>query len=123
MAGEHGLDTLRAQWGLQRIAVAMPSHMHDDHLNGFPYLQRHHGTQVWAYENMKDILEHPQGHLLGCTNAEPIRVDRTVGDWEEVRWEDFHLTAIHSPGHTEYQMALLAEIDGKRMGTSGLTCH
>ena len=116
---EHGLDTLRARWGMQRIAVAMPSHMHDDHLNGFPYLQRHHGTQVWAYENMKDILEHPQGHLLGCTNAEPIRVDRTVGDWEEMRWEDFCLTAIHSPGHTEYQMALLAEIDGKRVAFTG----
>ena len=41
------------------------------------------------------------------------------GDWEEVRWEDFRLTAIHSPGHTEYQMALLAEIDGKRVAFTG----
>ena len=68
---------------------------------------------------MRDILENPQGYLLGCTNAQPIQVDRTVGDWEEVSWEGFLLVTVHSPGHTEYQMAMLADIDGKRVAFTG----
>lgn len=116
---EHSLGELRTRYGLRRIDVAMPSHMHDDHLNGFPYLQRHHGTRVWAYENMKAVLEHPEGYLLGCTNAEPIMVERTFGDWEPVDWEGFDLTVVHSPGHTEYQMALLAKVAGRRIAFTG----
>jgi glyoxylase-like metal-dependent hydrolase (beta-lactamase superfamily II) len=117
---EHSLAELRQRYGLQRVDVAMPSHMHDDHLNGFPYLQQHQGTRVWTYENMKDVLEHPEGYLLGCTNAEPIRVDRTFGDWEAVDWQPgFDLTVVHSPGHTEYQMALLAKIGDKRIAFTG----
>jgi glyoxylase-like metal-dependent hydrolase (beta-lactamase superfamily II) len=120
---EHSLAELRGRYGLKKVDVAMPSHMHDDHLNGFPHLQRHHGTRVWAYENMKDVLEHPEGYLLGCTNAEPIPVERTFGDWERVDWEPaqgaMDLTAVHSPGHTEYQMALLATVGGKRIAFTG----
>lgn len=116
---EHSLAELRVRYGLRRIEVAMPSHMHDDHLNGFPYLQRHHGTRVWAYENMKDVLEHPEGYLLGCTNAEPIVVERTFRDGEPVDWGGYDLTVVHSPGHTEYQMALLARMGGKRIAFTG----
>ena len=91
---EHSLPELRARYGLRRIDVAMPSHMHDDHLNGFPYLQRQHGTR--AYENMKDVLEHPEGYLLGCTNAEPIKVDRT-GRRGGGGLGGLDLTVVHSP--------------------------
>jgi glyoxylase-like metal-dependent hydrolase (beta-lactamase superfamily II) len=116
---EHSLGELRARFGVKKVDVAMPSHMHDDHLNGFPYLQRHHGTRVWAYENMKDVLEHPDGYLLGCTNAEPIAVERTFHNWEPVDWEGQDLTVVHSPGHTEYQMALLGTFGGKRVAFTG----
>jgi hypothetical protein len=68
---------------------------------------------------MKDVLEHPEGYLLGCTNAEPIRVERTFGDWEPVDWQGHDLTVVHSPGHTEYQMALLARMGGKRIAFTG----
>ena len=57
----------------------MPSHMHDDHMNGFPHLIRHHQTQVWCYENMVDVFENPRGHNLGCILGEPFKVrDRFV---------------------------------------------
>ena len=35
---EHTLAELKARYGLKSVDVAMPSHMHDDHLNGFPHL-------------------------------------------------------------------------------------
>ncbi|MBV9404346.1 MAG: MBL fold metallo-hydrolase, partial [Acidobacteriaceae bacterium] len=49
---EHSIEKLRARYGLKSIDVAMPSHIHDDHLNGFPYLAGRYGTKVWCYENM-----------------------------------------------------------------------
>jgi len=99
--------------------VAMPSHMHDDHMNGFPHLARHHGTQVWCYENMVDIFQNPRGHNLGCTLGEPFKVARSFRHGEKFRWEEFEFEITHSPGHTEYQMALFVTIDGNRVAFTG----
>jgi glyoxylase-like metal-dependent hydrolase (beta-lactamase superfamily II) len=116
---EHGIDRLRARHGLKSIDVAMPSHMHDDHLNGFPHLARRYGAKIWCYENMVDILERPRGQNLGCILGEAIHVDRTLHNKESFRWEEFEFTAVHSPGHTNYQMALFATIDGRRIAFTG----
>ena len=41
---EHNIDDLKSRFGMKSVDVAMPSHMHDDHMNGFPHLTRHHNT-------------------------------------------------------------------------------
>ncbi|HEX9185885.1 MAG TPA: MBL fold metallo-hydrolase, partial [Vicinamibacteria bacterium] len=91
---EHTLPELRARHGLKSVDVAMPSHMHDDHVNGFPHLARHHGAKIWCFENMVDVLERPRGYNLGCILAEPIRVDRSFRHGETFRWEEFELTVV-----------------------------
>jgi glyoxylase-like metal-dependent hydrolase (beta-lactamase superfamily II) len=116
---EHNIDVLRRDFGMKSIDVALPSHMHDDHINGFPHLIRRYGTKIWCYENMVDVLEHPRGYNLGCILAEPFRVDRTFRHGERFRWEEFEFEVTHSPGHTEYQMALFVTIDGQRVAFTG----
>ncbi len=116
---EHTLDELKARYGLKSVDVAMPSHMHDDHLNGFPHLARHHGTKVWCYENMVDVLQNPRGYNLGCILGEPIKIDRTFRDGETFKWEEFEFQVFHSPGHTEYQMVLFSTIDDARVAFTG----
>jgi glyoxylase-like metal-dependent hydrolase (beta-lactamase superfamily II) len=116
---EHTIPELKARYGLKSIDVAMPSHMHDDHLNGFPYLAEHYGAKVWCYENMVDILQTPRGYNLGCILAQPIKVDRSFHEGETFKWEEFKFTVHHSPGHTEFQMAMFAEIDGARVAFTG----
>jgi len=116
---EHNIDTLRQRHGLKSVDVAMPSHMHDDHMNGFPHLIRHHGARVWCYENMVDIFQNPRGHNLGCTLGEPFKVDRAFRHGERFKWEEFEFEMTHSPGHTEYQMALFVSIDGARVAFTG----
>jgi len=116
---EHTLDELKASYGLKSVDVAMPSHMHDDHLNGFPHLARHHGTKVWCYENMVDVLQNPRGYNLGCILGEPIKIDRTFRNGETFKWEEFEFQVFHSPGHTEYQMVLFSTIDGARVAFTG----
>ena len=116
---EHTVPELKARYGLKSIDVAMPSHMHDDHLNGFPHLVRHHGTKIWCYDNMVDVLQHPRGYNLGCILGEPIPIDRAFRNGETFKWEEFEFQVFHSPGHTEYQMVLFASIDGARVAFTG----
>ena len=116
---EHTIPDLKRSFGVKSVDVAMPSHMHDDHMNGFPHLIRHHGAKVWCYENMQDIFENPRGHNLGCILGEPFKVSRTFRHGEKFRWEEFEFEITHSPGHTEYQMALFTTIDGNRVAFTG----
>ncbi len=116
---EHSIAHLKREYDLKTVDVAMPSHMHDDHMNGFPHLAHHHGTKIWCYENMVDIFENPRGHNLGCTLGEPFKVARGFKHGEKFKWEEFEFEVTHSPGHTEYQMALFTAIDGNRLAFTG----
>jgi len=116
---EHSIDELKRDYGLKSIGVAMPSHMHDDHLNGFPHLIRRYGAQIWCYENMVDVFENPRGYNLGCILGEPFKISRAFRHGEKFRWEEFEFEVTHNPGHTEYQMALHAAIDGNRVAFTG----
>jgi glyoxylase-like metal-dependent hydrolase (beta-lactamase superfamily II) len=116
---EHTVPQLKAQFGLKSVDVIMPSHMHDDHLNGFPHLVRHHAAKVWCYENMVDVLQNPRSYNLGCILGEPIKIDRAFRNGETFKWEEFEFQVFHSPGHTEYQMAMFATIDGARVAFTG----
>jgi glyoxylase-like metal-dependent hydrolase (beta-lactamase superfamily II) len=116
---EHSIDELKRAYGVKSVDVAMPSHMHDDHMNGFPHLIRHHGTKIWCYENMVDVFENPRGHNLGCILGEPFKVARSFRHGERFQWEEFEFEITHSPGHTEYQMALFVTLDGNRVAFTG----
>jgi glyoxylase-like metal-dependent hydrolase (beta-lactamase superfamily II) len=116
---EHSIDRLKREYGVTSVDVVMPSHMHDDHMNGFPHLKRACGTKVWCYENMQDVFENPRGYNLGCILGEAFKVDRTFRHGERFRWEEYEFEITHSPGHTEYQMALFATVDGNRLAFTG----
>ena len=115
----HSLDRLTTQYGVKTIEAVMPSHYHDDHINGIPYLQRAMGTQVWAYENMKEILEKPGGELIGCVLPDPIQVSRTFTDGDRFSWEGLDFEVHYTPGHADYHMAMFTTIDGRRIAFSG----
>jgi glyoxylase-like metal-dependent hydrolase (beta-lactamase superfamily II) len=116
---EHSLEYLQSHYGVTKFDVAMPSHIHDDHVNGFPFLVRKYGTRIWCYENMAEIFANPRGRNTGCVLAEPIPIERTFKDGERFTWEEYEFTILHSPGHTDFEMALFAEIDGSRIGFTG----
>jgi glyoxylase-like metal-dependent hydrolase (beta-lactamase superfamily II) len=116
---EHSLDNLERRWGVKKIRAVLPSHHHDDHINGIPYLQQHLGTECWAFENMRPILEDPRRELIGCVLPTPIKVARTFRDGEHLQWGGFNLTIHYAPGHADYHMAMFGEIDGHRLGFSG----
>ena len=116
---EHNLELLRTNFGVQQIDLALPSHYHDDHVNGLPYLQRHHDTRIWCFENMADIMRHPHGYKLGCTYPEPVAIERALGQGETFKWEEYEFQVFHTPGHADYHMAMFGEIDGAQVAFSG----
>jgi len=116
---EHSLERLRAQYGVKQIQAVLPSHYHDDHINGIPYLQRELGVECWAYQNMREILENPRGELIGCVLPTPIRVQRTFADGERLSWEGMEFTIHHTPGHADYHMGMFGQIDGRSVAFSG----
>jgi glyoxylase-like metal-dependent hydrolase (beta-lactamase superfamily II) len=116
---EHSLVELLSGFDIRTIDVMVPTHYHDDHVAGIPFLQRRFGTRVWAHESFADILEHPDRYRLPCLWEQPIAVDRYIGEGETIDWKGYRFEVYHSPGHTWYQSVLLGEIDGLRIAITG----
>ncbi|MBA3235822.1 MAG: MBL fold metallo-hydrolase, partial [Chloroflexi bacterium] len=116
---DHSLDELRDVAGLRRVTTVVPSHYHDDHLAGIPWLQRELGSEAWIFENFADIVEHPSAYALPCLLGDPIRVDRVIADGERVTWRDWSFDVFHMPGHTWWALGLAGEVDGTRVAFTG----
>lgn len=120
---EHSIRELADRAGLKRVDLFIPSHYHDDHVAGAPFLQERYGTRVWAHEVMVDILEDPRSYALPCLLPTPIPVERSLRDGETFEWGGFQFSIIHTPGHTHYHAALLMQVDGLRVAFTGDTLH
>ncbi len=82
---EHHLDELEERYGVTAIDLVAPTHIHDDHTCGIPYLQRHHGTECWALDKVAQVLEDPAAWAsTPCVFPKPIRIDRVLADGETV---------------------------------------
>ncbi len=115
----HTLEALRGQAGVERIDVVIPSHYHDDHVAGIPFLQRSQGTECWAHEVFADLLERPEAHQFPCDNPVPTRVHRRLRDGETVTWEGIEFELEAASGHTRFQSLIGFEVDGLRFAHSG----
>jgi glyoxylase-like metal-dependent hydrolase (beta-lactamase superfamily II) len=116
---EHTLDELREGYGIERIDVVVPTHYHDDHVAGIPYLQARFGTEVWAFEAFAHLLERPSAYRLPCLYPEPLRITRIVRDGDEIVWRGHRFVGHHNPGHTRYAALYLGEVDGLRVAVTG----
>jgi glyoxylase-like metal-dependent hydrolase (beta-lactamase superfamily II) len=115
----HTLDAFRADAGVIRVLAAIPSHYHDDHLAGVPWLQREHGAEAWIHESFAEIVAAPERYDLPCLWADPIRVDRVLSDGDVIEHAGARLEAFHMPGHTMFALGLAGEIDGVRVAYTG----
>ncbi len=115
----HTLDAFRAEAALRRVVAAIPSHYHDDHLAGVPWLQREHGAAAWIHASFAEIVAEPARHDLPCLWAEPIRVDRVLADGDLVEHAGARLETFHMPGHTMFALGLAGTMDGVRIAYTG----
>ena len=116
---EHSLDELRALAGITSVDAIIPSHYHDDHLAGVPWLQRKHGTQAWIYDRFVEMVARPSDWKVPCLLGEPITADRGLADGERVNFGPWSFDVFHMPGHTWWAMGLIGEVDGRRVALTG----
>ena len=115
----HGLDALKARFGIDRIDVVLVSHFHDDHVCGIPVLQRLHGTQCWAAENFADLLAFPEAHCFPCNWPVPARIYRRLALDTPFTWEEYTFTLSPMSGHTRFAALIGFEADGRRFAHTG----
>lgn len=117
---EHHLDELREVHGITSFDVVIPTHTHDDHVCGIPFLQRHHGTECWALEAVGQVLADPAAWASSAGAMDkPIQIDRWLKDREHFSWEEYEFTIYHAPGHSEFHALISVEIDGRRVAFTG----
>jgi glyoxylase-like metal-dependent hydrolase (beta-lactamase superfamily II) len=117
---EHHLDELRDDYGVTDFDLVVPTHIHDDHTCGIPYLQRHHGTRCWALEEVGQVLADPAAWAsTPCTFPKPIRIDRWLRDGERFAWEEYEFEIRYAPGQTEFHSVYAGMIDGRKVAFTG----
>lgn len=113
------LPALRRDFGVTRIAVALPTHYHDDHIAGMPLLREVEGTQLWIPENVAPIMADPWRHDLPCQWYDPIHADRVLPLGASFRWNEYEIGVHEQPGHTLYAAAFSVEVDGVQVVFTG----
>ena len=113
------LPTLKSQFGVQRIDVAIPTHYHDDHVAAFNLLRAVEGTQLWVPVNFADVLADPSRYNMPCLWYEPIVADRVLPLGEPITWEEYELVLHPLPGHTYYAVAIELVVDGTKVLFTG----
>jgi glyoxylase-like metal-dependent hydrolase (beta-lactamase superfamily II) len=109
------IERLKGKYGISQLEAIIPTHYHDDHVAGCNLLRQVEGTQVWAAENMADVLERPEQYDLPCLWYEPIPVDRRLPTGKPIAWEEYELTLHEQPGHTRYAVAIETTVGGKHV--------
>ena len=117
---EHHLDELRDEYGVTELDLVVPTHIHDDHTCGIPFLQRHHNTQCWALKEVGQVLANPAAWAsTPCVFPKPIRIDRWLQDGETFQWEEYDFQIRFAPGQTEFHSVFSAQIDGCKVAFTG----
>jgi len=116
----HHLEELFIEHKIKKIDAVIPSHVHDDHTCGIPYLQKHLGVECWTIKQMAPILENPAcWSSTPCCYHKPIRIDRRFSDGEEFTWEEYKFRIYHVPGQTEFHSVITATIDDTKVAFTG----
>ncbi len=95
-------------WTLKLI---VSTHGHWDHIGDNAAVAAHTGAPIAVHPLDRDRLEHPQP-LFAPFDIPPSvpAVELAEGGW--VRFGEIRLRVLHTPGHTEGSVCLLAEEEG-----------
>ena len=115
----HGIEALKERFGIERIDVVIPSHIHDDHVCGIPLLERLFGTQLWCAERLADVLENPYRYNVQCIWPESMKVHRRIPFEKEFWWEEYKFKMHPSGAHTFYSAMIEFEVDGLKVIHTG----
>ncbi|MCI8553750.1 MAG: MBL fold metallo-hydrolase [Clostridiales bacterium] len=85
-----------------RVSSILLTHVHFDHIQGVPALQRATGARLLAPRGDQPALSDPEKSLLTMAGAPPmpLEADRLLDDGDVVEEGPLRLTVMNTPGHT-----------------------
>jgi glyoxylase-like metal-dependent hydrolase (beta-lactamase superfamily II) len=92
---EEHLDAISGCGG-DRIRWILLTHTHSDHSPGAAALKARTGAEVLAFDGGNDSIGHTR-----------VELDGTLGDEDVIEATEFHLTALHTPGHASNHLCYL----------------
>lgn len=118
--------------GVRSLEWVLHTHFHRDQCWGSARLVKEHGMRVAVPEyeryffasareqwRTRRIFDNYSGRSVGMAPAEDIAVDAELYDYEQFRWRDIVFYVLPAKGHTLGSVALIAEIDGRRIAFTG----
>ena len=65
-----------------------------------------------AFWRLKRIYDNYDVSGIGFTLPRPVRISRTLRDYETFTWRGYEIRVLPTPGHTKGSVTFLAEVDG-----------
>ncbi len=112
----HSIPDLEKELGRKGIDAFFVTHHHDDHISGITLLQQLYKTQVFAAEEIVDILANPAAYDQQCLWHKPITAQGCrSGVWHE--WDGLSFRFDPISGHSQYASLITFQRDDETV------CH
>jgi glyoxylase-like metal-dependent hydrolase (beta-lactamase superfamily II) len=107
----HSIPDLEAELGRKGIDAFIITHHHDDHVSGVPLLQRLYNPEVFAANELIDILAQPHAYDQQCLWHRPIQAKgKQSGVWHA--WDGLRFRFDPISGHSRYSSLVTFDNDG-----------
>ena len=90
------------------VKVIVSTHAHIDHVGGLQRLQEATGAPVLMHGDDLELYRHldEQAAWLGVPAPPSARVDQLLREGDTVRWGNYKVNVLHTPGHTPGSVSL-----------------
>lgn len=103
------LQKLLADGVIKKIEGIWVTHTHNDHSAFVADAQRAFGCDVFAVDEVADVLLHPGNWFLPGISPNAVDSVKTIKDGESWQWKEFKLTGYFYPGQMYNHGGLLVE--------------
>jgi glyoxylase-like metal-dependent hydrolase (beta-lactamase superfamily II) len=107
-------------YSLRDIDTLILTHCHIDHVGDANRIQKESGCRVVAHWGDSDAIEGRRPELIAASwygvEYNPVKIDWVLrGDLAELKIGEIKFKCIHTPGHTPGSIAVLIDLEGKKI--------